>query len=85
MGGHLLYVPCQLLVALGRGHLVAEALVLGFVVKELMVAEGDYLGDGEHQFLLFGAEHAAVEFSAGDAFFYEDLAVFGECFLDGGQ
>ena len=71
--------------ALGGGHLVAEALVFGFVVEEFVVAEGDDFGDGEDVFVGFGAENAAVEFAAGDAFFDEHLAVFGESLLNGRQ
>ena len=83
LGGGLLYLFCYVVGAFGWCYFVAEALVFGLVVKEFVVADGDDFGDGEDEFLFFGAEHSAVEFASGDAFFDEDLAVFSESLLDG--
>ena len=80
--GGLLDLLCYVAGAFGWCYFVAEALVFGLVVEEFVVADGDDFGDGENEFLFFGAEHSAVEFASGDAFFDEDLAVFGKSLLD---
>lgn len=83
LGGGLLDLLGYAVGAFGWCYLVAEALVFGLVVEEFVVADGDDFGDGEDEFFFFGAEHPAVEFASSDAFFDEDLAVFGESLLDG--
>lgn len=86
LAGDLLYVPGDALGALGGCHLVAEAVVLGSIVEELMAALGDNLGDGEHQFLAVGfAEDATVELTAVDARFHQHGMVLGEGLADGRQ
>lgn len=74
------------LVDLGGADLVAEAVVLGFVVEELVASDGDDFGDGEDDLLALGrAEDTAVELAAGDKLLDEHLTVLGEGFADGGQ
>ena len=50
--GDLLDVVGDGIVDLGGAYLVAEAVVLGLVVEELMPADGDDLRDGEDQLVL---------------------------------
>ena len=84
--GDLLDVLGDALVDLGRAHLVAEAVVLGLVVEELVASDGDNLGDGENDLLALGrTEDAAVELAAGNELLDEHLPVFGESFTNGGQ
>ena len=80
LGGDFLDVLADGFFHLGRGYFVAEAVVFGGIVEELVAAGGDNLGDGEDEFLLLSAEDAAVELAALDELFDEDLFVLGEGF-----
>ncbi len=80
-----MYVGADGGVDLGGSDLVAEAVVFGGIVEELVSARGDDFGDGEDIFLLFGAEHATVELTALDELFDKHLGVLGEGFAYGGH